>query len=136
MVLENPYFAAILGGVLIGLSVGLLYLLNGRILGISGIAHNFAKNPISWRGYFIAGLLVAGVLASSFGLVSKIEFEANVAVLVAAGLLVGIGAKIANGCTSGHGIAGISRLSVRSFAAVGTFMATAILTVLFINWVA
>lgn len=135
-IFENPYYAAVLGGVLIGLATGLLYLLNGRVLGISGIAHNFARNPLSWRGYFIAGLLVSGVLASLFGTIANVGITKNVGLLVVSGLLVGIGAKIANGCTSGHGIAGISRFSIRSFIAVGTFMFAAILTVLIKNLVA
>ncbi len=135
-VLANPYYAAIFGGILIGLATGLLYFLNGRVLGISGIAHNFARNPLSWRGYFIAGLLVSGVIASLYGTFANVEIPKNIGLLAISGLLVGIGAKIANGCTSGHGIAGISRFSLRSVVAVGTFMAAAILTVLVKNLVA
>ena len=129
----------IFGGVLIGLSATLLLLFSGRLAGISGIVWG-AINPKKsgdtdtlWRWLFIAGILLGAFLFHL--LTGKPAPEANVNYPLAAiaGLLVGMGVKIGNGCTSGHGVCGIGRLSTRSLAATITFMTVAIITVAIFN---
>lgn len=126
----------LLGGALIGLSAVVLMATVGRIAGISGIVVRlfppFLDRETAGRWAFVAGLVVAPLawrLAS--GGWPDATFEAGPVALLAGSLLVGFGSVWGAGCTSGHGICGLSRLSRRSFAAVGTFMATAVLTVLF-----
>ena len=128
----TPLSAAI-GGALIGLSAVLLMLLTGRIAGISGIFGGLL-NPDSsdrgWRIAFIAGLILAPLLAGWIGQAMPTpQLPASWTVIIAAGLLVGFGARLGGGCTSGHGICGVARLSVRSIAATAIFMLTAIATV-------
>jgi uncharacterized membrane protein YedE/YeeE len=128
----TPLSAAI-GGALIGLSAVLLMLLTGRIAGISGIFGGLL-NPDSsdkgWRIAFIAGLILAPLLATGVGYgMPTPQLPASWTVIIAAGLLVGFGARLGGGCTSGHGICGVARLSVRSIAATAIFMLTAIATV-------
>jgi hypothetical protein len=128
----TPLSAAI-GGALIGLSAVLLMLLTGRIAGISGIFGGLL-NPDSsdkgWRIAFIAGLILAPLLAAGVGYgMPTPQLPASWTVIIAAGLLVGFGARLGGGCTSGHGICGVARLSVRSIAATAIFMLTAIATV-------
>ena len=128
----NPWLAGLLGGVLIGLSASLLLLLNGRVAGISGIVNGLTRRPgtadWTWRAAFLAGLMGAGGVAMRM-LGQQAASPAPVAVLLLAGVLVGLGTSLGNGCTSGHGVCGLGRLSKRSFVAVLTFMATAISTV-------
>jgi uncharacterized membrane protein YedE/YeeE len=128
----TPLSAAI-GGALIGLSSVLLMLLTGRIAGISGIFAgllNVRSGDKAWRIAFIAGLLLAPVIAGAIGYgMTAPELPASWAVIVAAGLMVGFGTRLGSGCTSGHGICGIGRFSVRSIAATIVFMVTAVLTV-------
>jgi uncharacterized protein len=128
----TPLSAAI-GGVLIGVSAVLLMLLTGRIAGISGILGgilDFRANDKAWRIAFIAGLVAVPLIAGAIGYaVPMPEMPASWVVIVAAGLLVGFGTRMGGGCTSGHGICGVARLSVRSIAATGIFMLTAIVTV-------
>jgi uncharacterized membrane protein YedE/YeeE len=125
--------SGLVGGLLIGLAAVLLLLLNGRISGISGIVGGLLvrKGPeTGWRVAFVAGLLLgalAYVLASGDAVL--VRMQASLPVLVAAGLLVGFGTRLGSGCTSGHGICGIARLSKRSIAATATFFGVAILTV-------
>jgi uncharacterized protein len=121
------------GGLLIGLAAAGLLLLNGRIAGISGIFAGLLEprpGDKAWRAVFIAGLIAGG---ASVALLRPRTFHFELArppaLLIAAGLLVGLGTRLANGCTSGHGICGVSRLSVRSLIATATFMATGALTV-------
>ena len=128
----TPLSAAI-GGALIGLSSVLLMLLTGRIAGISGIFGgllNPRSGEIGWRIAFIAGLILAPLLAGliGYGMPSP-QLPASWTVIIGAGLLVGFGTRLAGGCTSGHGICGISRLSARSIAATVIFMVVAIATV-------
>lgn len=128
----TPVSAAI-GGALIGLSAVLLMLLNGRIAGITGIAAGLI-DPVSsdrgWRATFLIGLIAAPLSAMLLGYaVPAPDMPASFAVIVAAGLLVGFGTRLGNGCTSGHGICGMARLSKRSIAATLIFMATAIVVV-------
>ena len=117
-----------LGGALIGLAAVLLLVANGRIAGVSGIAAGlFARiTPDTlWRAAFIGGLpLGALVYWLIRGAPPDLTIEASLPVAIAAGLLVGFGTRLGSGCTSGHGVCGIGRLSARSFAAVGVFMAT------------
>ena len=128
----TPVSAAI-GGGLIGLSAVLLMLMTGRIAGISGIFAGLLQsrsNDRGWRIAFIAGLILVPVVAGLIGYgMAPPKMPANWAVIVAAGLLVGFGTRLGGGCTSGHGICGISRLSARSLVATLVFMATAIVTV-------
>jgi uncharacterized membrane protein YedE/YeeE len=125
--------SGLIGGLLIGLAAALLLLLNGRISGISGIVGGLLVRDSSetgWRVTFVAGLLLgalAYVLAT--GSAISVKMQASVPVLVVAGLLVGFGTRLGSGCTSGHGICGIARLSRRSIAATAVFLGVAILTV-------
>jgi uncharacterized protein len=127
----TPLSAAI-GGALIGLAAVLLMLLTGRIAGISGIAGGLlsGNSDRGWRVAFILGLIlapVAGMLAGD-PLPAPVMPASRVAV-IAAGLLVGFGTRLASGCTSGHGVCGIARLSVRSIVATAVFMGAAIVVV-------
>ena len=130
----TPLSAAI-GGALIGLSSVLLMLLTGRIAGISGIFGGlleFRGNGKGWRIAFIAGLILAPLIAGWIGHgMPSPKMPASWTVIIAAGLLVGFGTRLGGGCTSGHGICGIARLSARSIAATLVFMVAAIATVAF-----
>jgi hypothetical protein len=121
------------GGALIGASAALLLLANGRITGISGIAAGTvgaADRDRAWRAFFLLGLILGPILFRAVsGRWPDVGLEASWPTLVLAGLLVGYGTRLGAGCTSGHGVCGLARLSPRSFAAVATFMATAIVTV-------
>lgn len=128
---------SLIGGVLIGVASAILLATHGRIAGISGIAGGALRYPTherSWRLWFLAGLLVGGLaLGSAFPELFVNSIERSIPALVVAGLLVGVGTQLGNGCTSGHGICGLSRFSPRSFAAVFTFMAVAAGTVAVVN---
>jgi hypothetical protein len=129
----HPYLAAAFGGVLIGASAVLLMALSGRIAGVSGIvAGLLPPKPAgdrSWRLAFVLGLVVAAAGFRAFsGTDPTGAPTVGTAALIVAGLLVGMGTTLGGGCTSGHGICGISRLSPRSLAAVGIFMGVAFLT--------
>jgi uncharacterized protein len=134
--MASSFLLPLLGGALIGLSASLLLLANGRVAGISGVVGSLlapARGDIAWRVLFFGGLLTGGLLLAwlrptSFGAPASLS-AGGVALLVAAGLLVGFGSRLGNGCTSGHGVCGISRGSARSLAATLTFMATGVLTV-------
>ena len=123
----------LLGGALIGLSATLLLWSIGRIAGISGIVNGLGAAPRSdraWRAAFLLGLMVAGGIAMQFLPYAPARPQtASTPILLLAGLLVGFGTRMGNGCTSGHGVCGLGRLSWRSLAAVLTFMLTAIVTV-------
>jgi uncharacterized membrane protein YedE/YeeE len=118
--------SALIGGALIGLAAALLLLLNGRIAGVSGIIGsllNSSAGDRAWRGAFVAGL-IAGPLAYQLiaGERLAITIDANLTLLILGGLLVGFGTGLGSGCTSGHGICGIARLSTRSLIATAVFM--------------
>jgi hypothetical protein len=119
------------GGLLIGAAAALFLLVNGRIMGISGIAADLLDGSGGVRGEgagFVAGLLIApAALAAAFG--GATNLTGNVALLVAGGLLTGLGTRLANGCTSGHGVCGMARLSARSVAATCIFVGTGMATV-------
>ena len=128
---------ATLGGILIGLAVVVFFLFNGRLVGISGIAANALteKNNRFDNILFLLGLVIGPILYSLF---TKNEINITISnsfiLLIFAGLLVGIGTRISGGCTSGHGISGIGRFSLRSIVATITFMIVGILTVLIKNF--
>ncbi len=126
----TPVSAAI-GGALIGLAGALLMLLTGRIAGISGIfAGSLLSDDRSWRIAFIAGLILAPLAAGLAGYpLSAPQMPASLGVIVGSGLLVGFGTRMAGGCTSGHGVCGLARLSPRSLVATAVFMATAVVVV-------
>lgn len=130
--MTGAWAIALLGGVLLGLSATLLLWLNGRIAGVSGIVGGLLfprRGDVAWRAAFLLGLVVASALYVAFvpgAPQPRTDFPR--AGLVVAGLLVGFGTRMGNGCTSGHGVCGLGRLSPRSLAAVLTFMATAIAT--------
>jgi uncharacterized membrane protein YedE/YeeE len=128
----TPVSAAI-GGGLIGLSAVLLMLLTGRIAGISGIfagCLGFEINDKGWRVAFLVGLILAPLIAGWVGYaMPSPQMPASWVVVIAGGLLVGFGTRLGGGCTSGHGICGIARLSGRSIAATAIFMLTAIVVV-------
>ena len=124
--------SALLGGLLIGLSVALFFILNGRMIGISGIASNFivSKENRIENFLFLIGLISGPLI---YNLISgneiNISISSSVILLIIAGILVGFGTRLSNGCTSGHGISGISRFSIRSIIATIAFMLIGILTV-------
>jgi hypothetical protein len=131
--------SGLIGGLLIGLSTALLLLLNGRIAGISGIIGGLLSrqgSKVGWRAVFAVGLLLGAfvyMLATGDGV--PVEIEASLPILVVAGLLVGFGARLGSGCTSGHGLSGIARFSKRSVVATLVFMGVAMLTVFLSNHV-
>jgi len=130
-------WSALAGGVLIGLAASLFLLVNGRVAGISGLLSGLltpARGDRSVRFAFLIGLFAAGVVAA---LVVPERLDASsrgLPVLATAGLLVGFGTRLGGGCTSGHGVCGISRGSLRSVVATVTFMATAVLVVGLARW--
>ena len=132
--------ASLVGGVMIGVAALLLMLLHGRVMGISGILGGIvrpaARDDVPWRLLFVAGALL-GPLAVIYlvGWPVEVVPVASGLVLPVAGFLVGLGTAIGSGCTSGHGICGLARLSMRSAAAVGMFMITAVVTVYIVRHV-
>jgi uncharacterized membrane protein YedE/YeeE len=125
-------WTALAGGVLIGIAVALFVLLTGRIAGISGVlggALRPARGDIAWRVAFLAGMIGAPLVYVLFAPLPAIRVDADMPTLVIAGLLVGISTRYAGGCTSGHGVCGVSRLSPRSLTATALFMAAGFLTV-------
>ncbi|NWK77942.1 YeeE/YedE family protein [Aquitalea sp. LB_tupeE] len=125
--------AALVGGLLIGVAASWLVLFNGRIAGISGMLGGLLDRAgdWSWRLAFVLGLLLAPLLWSRLiGPLPPMQLGAPIPRLLLAGVLVGVGTRLASGCTSGHGVCGLSRLSPRSLLATLTFMASAMLTVL------
>ena len=126
-------FASMIGGALIGASAVVLMLLNGRIAGISGITAGMvslsgATPDRGWRIAFLAGIIVAPLCLLLVTGRPDITFGAPLPVMILAGLLVGFGTVLGNGCTSGHGVCGIARLSTRSIIATAVFMAAGIAT--------
>ena len=125
-------WSALAGGALIGLAAAIFLLVNGRVAGISGIIGGLLRPSlpdVAWRVAFLAGLVIAPSLYGAFVYLPSLRIEANYSTLIAAGLLVGMGTRYAGGCTSGHGVCGLSRLSPRSLAATVLFMAAGFATV-------
>lgn len=128
--------SAFAGGLMIGLAAALLILLNGRVAGISGIVGGLlrpAPGDAAWRIAFLAGMVLAPVGWALFAALPAIDIEASYPVLIIAGLVVGISTRYGAGCTSGHGVCGLSRLSPRSLVAVLAFMASGLATVFLIR---
>ncbi|HEY8039512.1 MAG TPA: YeeE/YedE thiosulfate transporter family protein [Polyangiaceae bacterium] len=125
--------ASTLGGLLLGVAASLLFALDGRILGISGIAGGLPVAPAgdrAWRAVFLAGLLGGGAAFAAFDRGAlALASEQTLPVAAVAGVLVGVGTRMSNGCTSGHGLCGIARLSPRSIVATLVFMAAGAATV-------
>lgn len=123
---------AVTGGLLIGTAAALLLAFNGRIAGISGIVGGLLRprsGELAWRLAFVAGLIVAPLLYRCFAALPTAHFDASTPVLLLAGALVGLGTRYGSGCTSGHGVCGLSRLSPRSLVATLCFMGAGFLTV-------
>ena len=123
--------SALVGGALIGLAAALLFAFNGRIAGVSGIVHTAVRRPSGdtlWRVLFVVGLIAGGAMAI-YGLPSSYSAREGYppALLVIAGLLVGLGTRMGSGCTSGHGVCGIARASKRSLLATATFLVVGML---------
>ncbi|MBA4046780.1 MAG: YeeE/YedE family protein [Erythrobacter sp.] len=131
--MPETWLLALMGGVLIGLASGGFYLLAGEIAGITGVVRRALSGPErGWRVAFLSGMIVAALIwlatADVAAATAGLE-KLSLPVLITAGLLVGIGTDLGNGCTSGHGVCGLSRFSLRSLVAVAVFMAVAVLTV-------
>ena len=124
--------SGLLGGALIGLSAAMLMILSGRLAGVSGILGGALTSSAdrAWRVAFILGLIVAAILAPLLGAPQPARLaSSNLVLFAAAGLLVGFGSRMGNGCTSGHGVCGLARLSMRSIVATLVFMGVAVITV-------
>lgn len=133
MNIPTDWIRALAGGAVIGVSATLMLALNGRVTGISGITGGLVlptAGDVRWRALFVGGLMVGGLLMLLAMPGAFTPSRAGVATAAVAGLLVGIGTRVGNGCTSGHGICGISRFAPRSLAATVTFIAAGAVTVL------
>ena len=132
----TPY-TSLAGGVLIGLAASLLLIGYGRVAGVSGIAGNLLlgkPGDRAWRGAFLLGLLLAGALVAWLMPEAVGTSPRSLASIAAAGLLVGVGTRLGSGCTSGHGVCGLSRLSPRSLVATLAFMLSGVVTVTLLRW--
>jgi uncharacterized protein len=131
-------WASLAGGLLIGLAAALFVLFNGRIAGISGILGgllSLPKGDVAWRVAFLLGLVLAPLAYLLVHPLPAVRVEAGTGTLVAAGLLVGLGTRYGSGCTSGHGVCGLSRLSPRSLIATLAFMLAGFATVFIVRHV-
>ena len=131
-------WSAISGGVMLGIASALFILLNGRIAGICGLLGGLyrpQRNDIGWRVAFIVGLILAPLAWATVNTLPNINIEASNSLLAISGLIVGISTRYGSGCTSGHGVCGISRLSPRSIIATLAFMGTGFLTVFIVRHV-
>ena len=132
MTFSIPWYS-LFGGMLLGVSATLLLLLNGKVAGISGILGGLLTpkaQDTAWRWLFMIGLVAGGVFGVRLlGAEVPLQYSSSTGMLIIAGLLVGLGTRLGNGCTSGHGICGIGRLSLRSIVATGIFMLVAGITV-------
>jgi uncharacterized protein len=134
-------WASLAGGILIGLATALLLLANGRVAGISGILGGLLRpavassGDIAWRVAFILGLFVAPLVWLTMGAMPPAQIDHSPALLTIGGLLVGIGTRFGSGCTSGHGVCGIARLSPRSLLATACFLAAGFVTVFVVRHV-
>ena len=129
---EFTPWTALIGGMLIGLAAAMFALLNGRVAGISGVLGGLFKptrGDIGWRLAFIGGLVGASLVYHLFATLPAVQIDASYVALVVAGLLVGVGTRYGSGCTSGHGVCGLSRLSPRSLVATLAFMGAGFVTV-------
>jgi uncharacterized protein len=125
-------WSSLLGGLLIGVGAAAMLLVNGRILGVSGIVGGLLpprEGDAAWRLWFVAGLIVPPLLLRLSDTIDGPDFAGSLPLIACAGLLVGFGSRMGSGCTSGHGICGVARLSARSIAATLCFVLTGFLTV-------
>ena len=123
---------SLLGGALIGIGISILLLFNGKVLGVSGILGELLNRPLSknnWRLFFVIGLLISPFIYNIFYQLPTIEMTSNNLLIIVGGLLVGLGSRLGSGCTSGHGVCGVARLSVRSLIATMTFIFFGFVTV-------
>ena len=131
-------WSSLFGGMLIGLAAAMFVLLNGRVAGISGVLGGLLmplKGDVLWRVAFVGGIVIAPLIYSLFLVLPPVQIDADYAALITAGVLVGVGTRYGAGCTSGHGVCGLSRLSLRSLAATVTFMGAGFATVFFLRHV-
>ena len=132
-------WSSLAGGLLIGVATAMFLLFNGRIAGISGILGGLLRpmaGDIGWRMAFVLGLVGAPFVYSLAARLPSVHVDAHMTTLVVAGLLVGVGTRYGSGCTSGHGICGLSRLSPRSMAATASFMLAGVVTVFIVrHWI-
>jgi uncharacterized membrane protein YedE/YeeE len=133
MVITNPWTMAVLGGAMMGLSISMLLYFNGRIAGIGGITGNLlrpVRGDVMWRLMFLAGLVIAGAFLAKVEpqLFNLDGWNRSASAVVVSGIVMGFGGRMANGCTSGHGICGICQMSKRSLVATCVFFAAALLT--------
>ena len=128
---------SLIGGILIGIAAIIIFFVNGRIMGISGIIGNLITHKetdqIYWRITFILGVLIGPLFFIILFKEIKSEMVANTSLLIISGFLVGLGTSLGNGCTSGHGICGLSRFSIRSIVATFVFVISGMITVYFIS---
>ena len=135
MIIDWAHFtpwASLAGGILIGIAAAMLVLLNGRVAGISGIVGGLLapqRTDVGWRVAFLAGLLLSPLMMVSLANLPAPRIDAGMGMLALAGLLVGVGTSYGSGCTSGHGVCGLARLSPRSLVATLAFMGAGIVTV-------
>ena len=125
-------WSSLFGGMLIGLAAALFVLLNGRVAGISGVLGGLltpVRGDVLWRVAFVGGIVLAPMVYALFQALPLVQIDADYAALVVAGLLGGVGTRYGAGCTSGHGVCGLSRLSLRSLAATAMFMGAGFTTV-------
>lgn len=126
----------LIGGTLIGVAVSLLLLFNGKVLGVSGIISELITKPIDknyWRLFFVLGLLAAPFIYIFYKPMPVSTITTNNLMVIIGGLLVGLGSRLGSGCTSGHGVCGVARLSIRSIIATITFISFGVLTVFLIQ---
>ncbi|WP_193316656.1 YeeE/YedE family protein [Janthinobacterium rivuli] len=131
-------WASLAGGMLIGLSAAVFVLFNGRIAGISGILGGlleWPKGDVAWRVAFLAGLIGAPLIYGAVLTLPEVRIDADIPTLIVAGLLVGVGTRYGSGCTSGHGVCGLSRMSPRSLVATVAFMLAGFATVFVVRHV-
>lgn len=137
--MPTEWIHALIGGAFIGVAVSVMLLFNGRVTGICGIINGVLKpekNEVLWRVLFIAGLFLGGLVLREFVKdVFVSTMTTDVGYLIVAGLLVGFGTSMGSGCTSGHGVCGIGRLSIRSIIATLVFMLAGILSVFVFRWI-
>lgn len=130
-------WSALLGGALIGLASAAMLLLNGKVAGVSGIVSGLLRpvaGDTAWRALFVVGLLSGGLLLRwLYPAAFDLSGAPSLGLVALAGVLVGVGTRLGNGCTSGHGVCGVSRLAPRSLLATATFMLTGALTVFAMN---
>jgi uncharacterized membrane protein YedE/YeeE len=131
-------WSALAGGVLIGIAAALLVFINGRIAGVSGIVGGLlrpVRGDVGWRVAFAAGMLLAPLVFAAFAPLPALQIDASYPMLIAGGLLVGIGTRYGSGCTSGHGVCGVARASPRSIVATLAFMLAGFVTVYLVRHV-